>query len=134
MTDGWTVVYIYFITAARNSISSQLGSSCQGNRYQCRKGRQQGLSIIYKITPAGSLSPSQPGGQPCRASPLAFSLIEPTYTVTRIPNIYSQNHNSATSLPNTKFIFQKQIFIILCQYAVSKCLFIVKGETVITVC
>ncbi len=31
------VVYIYYITAARNSISSQLGSSCQGNRYCTEK-------------------------------------------------------------------------------------------------
>ncbi len=29
----WTVVYIYYITAAGNSSSSQLGNSCQGNRY-----------------------------------------------------------------------------------------------------
>ncbi len=35
-------------------------------------------------------------------------------TVKRIPKIYFQNPNSATSLPNTKFIFPKQIFIILC--------------------
>jgi hypothetical protein len=32
----------------------------------------------------------------------------------RITNIYSQNPNGATSLPNTKFIFPKQIFIIPC--------------------
>ena len=36
------------------------------------------------------------------------------HTLTRIQNIYSQNPISATSLPNTKFIFLKQIFIILC--------------------
>jgi hypothetical protein len=35
-------------------------------------------------------------------------------TVKRIPNIYSQKPNSPTSLPNTKFIFPKQCFIILC--------------------
>jgi hypothetical protein len=29
-------------------------------------------AITYKITPAGSLSSSQPGGPPCWASPLAF--------------------------------------------------------------
>jgi hypothetical protein len=34
---------LYNIAAAENSISSQLGSSCQGNRYG--KGRQYGLSI-----------------------------------------------------------------------------------------
>ncbi len=33
-------------------------------------------------------------------------------TVTRIQNIYFQNPNWATSLPNTKFIFPKQIFIL----------------------
>ncbi len=31
------VVYIYFITAARNSISLQLGSSCQSHRYGMEK-------------------------------------------------------------------------------------------------
>jgi hypothetical protein len=30
--DGWLCTFIYYITAAGNSISSQLGSSCQGNR------------------------------------------------------------------------------------------------------
>jgi hypothetical protein len=32
-------------------------------------------AITNKITPAGLLSSSQPGGQPCWASPQAFSLI-----------------------------------------------------------
>ncbi len=36
-------------------------------------------------------------------------------TVKRIPNIYSQNPNSATLLPNTQFIFPKQIFVHLYQ-------------------
>ncbi len=31
------VVYIYFITSAGNSISSQLGSSCKGHRYGTEK-------------------------------------------------------------------------------------------------
>jgi hypothetical protein len=34
-----------------------------------------GPSITYKITPAGPLSFSQPGGKRCWASPLAFDLI-----------------------------------------------------------
>ncbi len=42
------------------------------------------------------------------------SRADPICIVTRITNIYSQNPNSATSLPNTKFKFPKQIFIILC--------------------
>jgi hypothetical protein len=60
-------VYIYYITAAGNSISSQLGSSCEDGTDP---------SITYKITPAGSHSSTQPGGPPCWASPLAFGLIE----------------------------------------------------------
>ncbi len=43
---------------------------------QYGKGRQYGPSITYKITPAGSLSSSQPGGPSCWASPLVFSLID----------------------------------------------------------
>ncbi len=34
---GAGAVYIYFITAAGNSISSQLGSSCQASRYGTEK-------------------------------------------------------------------------------------------------
>ncbi len=36
------------------------------------------------------------------------------YTASRIRNMYSQNPNNATTLPNTKLIFLKQIFILLC--------------------
>jgi hypothetical protein len=39
------------------------------------KGRRHGPSITCKITSAGSLSSSQPGGPPCWDSPLAFDLI-----------------------------------------------------------
>jgi len=73
------VVYICLITAAGIAISSQLGSSCQGNRYGAEKAGGTAPSIMYKITPAGSLSSSQPCGPPCWASPLAFSLIESAY-------------------------------------------------------
>jgi hypothetical protein len=67
MTD-YCVFYIYEITAAGNSINLQMGSSVQGNRYSTEKAAV-GPNITYKITPAGSLSSSQPGG------PLAFGLI-----------------------------------------------------------
>ncbi len=71
--DGWLGTYI---TTAGNSISSQLGSSCQGGWYGTRgKGRRCCPSITHKITPAGSLSSSRQGGQLCWASPLAFGLI-----------------------------------------------------------
>jgi hypothetical protein len=71
------VVYIDYITASGNSISSQLSSSWQGNRHGAEKadGTTVWTSITDKITPAGSLSSSQPGGTPCWASPLAFGLI-----------------------------------------------------------
>ncbi len=39
---------------------------------------------------------------------------EVEHTLKRIRNIYSQIPNRATSLPNTKFIFPKQIFRIPC--------------------
>ncbi len=49
--NSWRmVVYIYYITAAGNSISSQLGSSCQGSLVWCEKGRRYGLSITCRIT------------------------------------------------------------------------------------
>ncbi len=37
-----------------------------------------------------------------------------TRTVMRVRNEYSHNPNRATLLPNTKFIFPKLIFIVLC--------------------
>jgi hypothetical protein len=48
-------------------------------RYGTEKGRQYSPSITYKITPAGSLSSSQPGGPPCWVRPLAFGLIAYEY-------------------------------------------------------
>ncbi len=46
------------------------------DRGKCvRQGSRHGPSIMYKITPCWSLSSSQPGGPPFRASPLAFGLI-----------------------------------------------------------
>jgi hypothetical protein len=77
------VAYIYYtMTAAGNSVSSQLGSSYQGNRYGKEKA-----GGTYKITPACSLSSSQPGGPPCWASPLDFGPIGfniEKYTVSRL--------------------------------------------------
>jgi hypothetical protein len=43
------VVYIYYITAAGNSISCQLGSSCQNNRY----GRKKQAVWPYRDLAAG---------------------------------------------------------------------------------
>jgi hypothetical protein len=69
------VEYIYYLTAAGNSISS-ISIPCQDNRYGTEKaGGIYGPSITYKITPAGSLFSSQPGGLSCWTSPLAFGLI-----------------------------------------------------------
>ncbi len=80
---SWRMVaYIYYLTAAGDSICSQLGSSFRASDTVLGKGRRYGPSITYKIPPAGSLSSSQPGGPPCWASPLAFGLI--------VPNLCSQ--------------------------------------------
>jgi hypothetical protein len=62
--DGWLlVVYICFITAAGNSISSQLGSSCQGNRYGAEKAGSRVRPSCTKSCLLCTLSPSQSGGQ-----------------------------------------------------------------------
>jgi hypothetical protein len=53
----------------------EAGQLLSGQPVRYRKGRRYGPSIMNKITPAGSLSSSQPGGPPCWTSPLAFSLI-----------------------------------------------------------
>ncbi len=69
------VVYIYYITLAGNSISTQLGSSFQSNRYGTEKAGGTARPSRTKSHPAGPLSSSQPGGQLCWASHLAFGLI-----------------------------------------------------------
>ncbi len=51
------------------------GQLRSGQPVRYGKGRRFGLSITYKIRPAGSLSSCQPSGQPCWASPLDFALI-----------------------------------------------------------
>ncbi len=50
------------------------GQLLSGQPVRYGKGMRYGLFITYKITPAGSLSSSQSGGPPCRASPPAFGL------------------------------------------------------------
>jgi hypothetical protein len=64
------VVYIYY--KFRQLAAGQLLS---GQPVLYGKCRRYGPYITYKITPAGSLSSSQPGGLPCWASSLAFNLI-----------------------------------------------------------
>jgi hypothetical protein len=49
-----------------------------------------------------------------RAAFIFFTYHFSYYNVTRIRNMYSQNPNNATTFSNTKLIFQKQSFIILC--------------------
>jgi hypothetical protein len=44
------------------------GQLLSGKTVQYRKGSRYGPFMTYKITPAGSLSYSQPGGPPCWAS------------------------------------------------------------------
>ncbi len=57
------IVYIYYITAFGNSVSLQLGSSCQGNRYVTARPSQ------YKSHLPGHCPPAQQSRAPCRASP-----------------------------------------------------------------
>jgi hypothetical protein len=71
------VVYIYLIIDISSWKFHQLtaGQLLSGHLVRCAKGRLYDPSIMYKITPAGSLSRSQPGGPPCWAGPLAFGHI-----------------------------------------------------------
>jgi hypothetical protein len=75
MTDEY-----YYITAAGNSINSQLCSvqllSVSGQTVRFGgKDRRYGQSITHKIPPVGQLSSSQPDGPLCWVSPLAFDLV-----------------------------------------------------------
>jgi hypothetical protein len=50
-------MYIYYITAAGKSISSQLDSSCQGNRYGTEKAggtdQREGMGLLeYQAIPS----------------------------------------------------------------------------------
>ncbi len=74
--SSWrTVVYIYYITASWKSISSQLDSSCQGNRYGTEKAgstaRPSHTKSQMRVTP----SATQVGRRAVLGSPLAFGLI-----------------------------------------------------------
>ncbi len=66
------VVYIYYATAAGNSISLHSWAAFVRATGTVRKDRRYGP---YKITTTGSLSSSRRGRPPCWASPLAFDLI-----------------------------------------------------------
>jgi hypothetical protein len=73
--DGWLCVMCTFTISWK---FHQLAAGHAGKAVWFGKGRRFGPSITYKITPAGSLSSSQPGGPPSWTSPLAFGLIGAT--------------------------------------------------------
>ena len=70
--DGWLCTSLYNSSWKFHGLAA--GQLLSGQPLQYGKGRRYGPSITYNITPAGSLSSSQPGGPPCWASPLAFGL------------------------------------------------------------
>ncbi len=59
------VMYIYYITAARNSISSHVGSSCQGNRYCTEKagGTARPSRTISDLPVPGRYPPASQAGR-----------------------------------------------------------------------
>jgi hypothetical protein len=69
--DGWLCTF----TSSWNFHQLAAGQLLSGQPVRSGKAKRYGPSITYKITPAGSLSSSQPGGPPCWTSPLAFGLI-----------------------------------------------------------
>jgi hypothetical protein len=74
MTDG--CVHLLF-NSSWKVYQLAAGQLLSGQQVRYGKGRRYGPSITYKITPAGSLSSSQPGVSPCWANPLSFVLIDP---------------------------------------------------------
>ncbi len=75
--DRWLCnVNINYITAAGNYVHQLAAVQLlSGQPVRQGEGRQSACPSLYKITPAGSLSSSQPGGPPCWTSPLAFGRI-----------------------------------------------------------
>jgi hypothetical protein len=75
--DGWlcTLTVLYCITTAENFPQLAAGQPLSGQPVLYGKGRRYGPSLTCTITPAGSLSSSQPGGPPCWTCPLTFGLI-----------------------------------------------------------
>ncbi len=72
MTDGCVLLLYNSSWKFHQPAAGQL-LSVQPVRYG--KDRRYSPSITFKITPAGSLPSSQPGGPPWWASPLAFGVI-----------------------------------------------------------
>ncbi len=70
--DGWLFSLLNNSSWKFHQLAA--GQLLPGQPVRYGKGRRYGPSITYKITPAGSLSSSQPGGPPCWASPLVFGL------------------------------------------------------------
>ncbi len=73
-SSSWRMA-VYNITAAGNSISSQLGSSCHGNRYGAEKASDTARPLRKNSHLSGYSSPVGQAGPPCWASPLSFGLI-----------------------------------------------------------
>jgi len=73
--DGWLSI----VTTVNNNSwkfhQDAAGQLLSGQPVLYGKVREYGTSITHKITPTGSLSSSQPGGQPCWASHLAYRII-----------------------------------------------------------
>jgi hypothetical protein len=61
--DGWLYMYIYYTTAAGNSISSHLGSSCQGNWYSTEKAGGTDRPSRTKSNLPGHSPPANQGGR-----------------------------------------------------------------------
>jgi len=77
MTNG----YVHLLYNSRWKIHQlSAGQLLLGNRYGTERAGDTARPSRTKPHLPGSLSSSQPGGPPCRASPLAFCLIAPGYS------------------------------------------------------
>jgi hypothetical protein len=104
--DGW-FVYISYMAAARNAISSQLGSSFQGRRYDT--GRHGQSIMLYWVTLLQSARRAAVLGQISSVPPHWSN--KPSFTESNISTVQNRMYMYSTSiLPSTrKFLALGQI-------------------------
>jgi hypothetical protein len=97
--DSWRMVEFIYYVLYNKQLQVSSARSCAAPVRATGKGRPYGPSIPYKITPAGSLISSQPGGTPFRAITLAFGLF---FCDCRWTGAFSVDHAHKNSHPTLK--------------------------------
>jgi hypothetical protein len=94
--DGWLCTFLILYNSRWKFQQLAAGQLLSGQPVRYGKGRRYVPPIMYKITPAGSLSSRQPGGPPCWSSTLAYDLIGCPYCIReycKYSNIEPKNYS-----------------------------------------